>query len=66
MVLIGYHSTCGYKLYSPSDDKLVISRGDVLVDKRKGWNWTRESVKLEQDTITIVFEEEYQQKEATT
>lgn len=42
-VLIGYHSTGAYNLYSPNDDKLVISR-DVLVDERKGWNWTQGSV----------------------
>ena len=39
MVLIGYHSTGAYKLYSPIKDKLVISR-DVLVDESKGWDWS--------------------------
>ena len=37
MVLIGYHLTGAYKLYSPIKDKLVISR-DVLVDESKGWD----------------------------
>lgn len=36
MVIIGYHQTGSYTLYSPDDDKLVISR-DVLVDESKGW-----------------------------
>lgn len=34
MMLIDYHSTGAYNLYSPNDDKLVISR-DVLVDESK-------------------------------
>lgn len=34
IVLIGYHSTDTYKLYSPNDDELVIKRG-VLVDEIK-------------------------------
>ena len=43
MVLIGYYSTGTYKLYSPNEDKLVISR-DVLVDENKGWDWSQSSV----------------------
>ena len=35
MVLIGYHLTAAYKLYSPIEDKLVINR-DVRVDESKG------------------------------
>lgn len=38
---------------------------DVLVHKNKGWNWTRGSVRHEQDTFTIVLEKD-QQNEATT
>ena len=34
LVLIGYPLTSAYKLYSITEDKLVISR-DVLVDQRK-------------------------------
>ena len=59
MVLIGYHSTGAYKLYSPNDDKLVISR-DVVVDESKGWNWSHGLVRQESDTVTTVFEEEQQ------
>lgn len=36
MLLICYHLTDTYKLYSPNDYKLVINR-DVLVDENKGW-----------------------------
>lgn len=64
MMLISYHSTDAYKLYSPNDDKLVISR-DVLVDEIKGWNWTQGSIWHEQDTIEIVLEED-QKNEVTT
>lgn len=35
MVLIGYHATSAYNLYSPNGDKIVINK-DVLVDKAKG------------------------------
>ena len=58
MVLIGYHSTGAYKLYSPNDDKLVISR-DIVVDESKGWNWSH-GFRQESDTVTTVFEEEQQ------
>ena len=64
MVFIGYHSTGAYKLYSPNDDKLMISR-DVLVDESKGWDWSQSSVRQESDTVTTVFEED-QQNEAST
>ncbi|CAI8595325.1 unnamed protein product [Vicia faba] len=64
MVLIGYHSTGAYKLYSPNKDKLVISR-EVLVDESKGRDWSRSSVRQESDTVTTVFEED-EQNEAST
>jgi hypothetical protein len=34
MVFIGYHSTEAYKLYSPKENKMVISR-DVQFDEAK-------------------------------
>lgn len=37
MVLIGYHLTGAYMLYSPNEDKILISR-DVQVDESKRWN----------------------------
>ena len=37
IVLIGYHLTGAYKLYSPIEDKLVINRDDI-VDEIKGWD----------------------------
>lgn len=47
MVLISYHSTSAYKLYSPNDDKLVISR-DVLVDESERWDWSQGLVRQEE------------------
>lgn len=59
MVLIGYHSTNAYKLYSSNDHKLVISR-DVLMDEIEGRDWSHESVRHESYTVTTVFEEDQQ------
>lgn len=57
MVLIGYHLTGGYKVYSPNDDKLVINQ-DVLVDERKWWDWSQGSVRQEQETVTIMLDKD--------
>lgn len=46
MMLIGYHLTGAYKLYSPSNDKLMMSR-DVLMGESNGWNWTQGSFRHE-------------------
>jgi hypothetical protein len=37
MILVGYHSTGGYKLYDPVNKCIVISR-DVVVDELKEWD----------------------------
>lgn len=37
MVLVGYHSTSGYKLYNLRHKQIVISR-DVVIDESKSWN----------------------------
>lgn len=47
IILIGYHSTGAYKMYSPYDEKLVINR-DVLVDESKWWNYNQWLVQHEQ------------------
>ena len=61
MILIGYHSTGGYKLLNPMN-KIMISR-DVVVDESKDWEWnvTPEIEKQNQvelqledsDTVTV-------------
>lgn len=35
-ILVGYHSTCGYKLYDIVNKKTVIIR-DVIFDGMKDW-----------------------------
>ena len=64
MVLISYPLTGAYKLYSLTEDKLVISR-DVLEDESKRWDWSRSSVRQESDTVTTLFEED-EHNEAST
>ena len=41
-ILIGYHSTGGYKLYDPGSGQVSISR-DVIYDKSRSWNWNSTS-----------------------
>jgi hypothetical protein len=37
MILVGYHSTGGYKLYDPVNKSVVVSR-DVVIDEMKEWD----------------------------
>jgi len=41
-VLIGYHVTCGYKLFDPNSRKVIICR-DVVIDESSCWNWQETS-----------------------
>lgn len=45
MVLIGYHSTGGYKLYNPKLKKTCISR-DLLIKEDESWDWEIGEVKF--------------------
>ena len=38
MILLGYHSTGGYKLFDPRSKQIIISR-DVVFDESRSWNW---------------------------
>src|ERR1044072_10026240 len=40
LLLVGYHSTSGYRLLDPISYKIVISR-DVKVDEASSWDWKR-------------------------
>ena len=53
MILVGYHSTGGYKLFDPENKMIVISR-DVIIDEFKEWDWT---ANVKKDSVGILFEE---------
>lgn len=38
VILVRYHPTGAYKLYSPTLKKIVFSR-DVVIDESASWNW---------------------------
>ena len=37
MILLGYHSTGGYKLFDPKSKQIIISR-DVVFDESRSWD----------------------------
>ena len=37
MILVGYHSTGGYKLFNPENKKIVISK-DMIIEEFKEWD----------------------------
>jgi len=40
LILVGYHTTNGYKLFEPKTGQVVVSR-DVVVDEITNWNWEK-------------------------
>jgi len=42
LILVGYHPTGAYKLYSPVKQQVLINR-DVIVDEVGSWNWVNET-----------------------
>ncbi|CAJ2661986.1 unnamed protein product [Trifolium pratense] len=52
MIMVGYHSTGGYRLYNPISTSIVISR-DVIIDELKEWDWSNNRIK---DSVSIVFD----------
>lgn len=44
MILVGYHTRGGYKLYDPTNKQVVINK-DVMVDEIKEWNWNTKEKK---------------------
>ena len=53
MILVGYHSTGGYKLFDPVNKHIIISR-DVIIDELKEWDWTENVKKY---SVRILLEE---------
>jgi transposase InsO family protein len=55
MIMVGYHSTGGYKLVNPVNNKIVISR-DVVFDEGKTWKWSdrgESSTSVEQNLFDV-------------
>ncbi|GAU43423.1 hypothetical protein TSUD_334860 [Trifolium subterraneum] len=53
MILVGYHSTGGYKLYDPVNKNVVVSR-DVVFDEMKEWDWNMQEKK---SSTSVMLEE---------
>ncbi|GAU45883.1 hypothetical protein TSUD_401080, partial [Trifolium subterraneum] len=53
MILVGYHSTGGYKLYDPINKNVVVSR-DVVFDEMKEWDWNLHEKKI---STSVMLEE---------
>ena len=53
MILVGYHSTGGYKLYDPINNNVVISR-DVIIDELKECDWNTNERK---NSASVMIEE---------
>src|ERR1051325_364291 len=68
MILVGYHSTGGYKLFDPVNKQIMISR-DIIKDELKEWDWSRnfkkDSVRILPEEQETQFEREVRQEEPT-
>lgn len=67
MILIGYQSTDGYKLFN-SVNKQVVIGVDVIIYELKEWDWNKN---IKKDSVRILYDEpinevdkEVQQEEA--
>ena len=52
-ILIGYHSTSGYKLFDPVSKQVVINK-DVIIYELKEWQWIEIVKKV---SMRILYEE---------
>lgn len=53
MILVGYHSSGGYKLFDPVNKQVVISKV-VIVDELKEWDWNKNTKK---GSMSIFYDE---------
>lgn len=53
MILIGYHSTGGSKLFDLVNKKVMINR-DMIIDELKERDWTKN---VKKDSVRILYEE---------
>lgn len=51
MVLVGYHSTGGYRLLNPRTNQITISR-DVVIDEAREWSWSEK----EKSTASLLLD----------
>lgn len=52
VILIGYHSTGGYKLFDNRNRRIVISR-EVVIDELEEWDWNNDA---KNDSMRIMYE----------
>lgn len=55
MILVGYHTTGGYRLFDPVAKQVKISR-DVVVDEMKSWNIEPDTKKKDVVQMTMSFD----------
>ena len=60
LILVGYHSTGGYKLLDPVNKQVIISM-DVIIDEVKEWNWGSNE---KNDAVRIMCEDSTNEVEA--
>lgn len=53
MIMIGYHSTDGYKLLDPLNKQVMITR-DAIINELNEWDW-KDNVK--KDSVRIICDE---------
>lgn len=63
LILVGYHSTGGYKLLNPKTMQIMVSR-DVVVDEVKEWNWDEAEKRSKQ--VMFDLSEPAERNEVTT
>lgn len=59
MILVGYHSTGGYRLLNPETKQIVTSR-DVVIDEAREWDWSaqeKNSVHMQLDLTGSMMSE---------
>ena len=57
-MLVGYHSTGGYKLFDPVNKKIVINR-DMIIDELKEWDCIKEESNYHEYGLKYVERQEF-------
>lgn len=56
MILVGYHPTGAYRLYSPLTKKISINRG-ALINEKESWDWKSNSNSCSSSTVITLLED---------